>query len=238
MDQETAVKETVRLPTRSSSWRGSYEDLRTDLDLARELVSRRAPDEDTAVTYSIDLRRNLDEGRTREYTCLDDLVHDVDRLGPRVSEIETSVANSVVSLTMTMMPARGVEITVRGNAVDAEGVRSEIRRHLANRGSLPAEALTAATLVAMILGAFAFFVTLTRWATVEAPSFARVAFPIALAAFAVAVAVRVILGRTFPRLEFVEDHEPRSYSLRRRLGRATGYVATAVLGAVADHFFR
>jgi hypothetical protein len=233
----TGMKETVRLRAKHSSWRGSCGDMRSDIEFAEELVRRRAPNDDIDTAYSVDLEGSLDDGRTRKYSNLDDLIVGVAELDVSPKTIEASVSNQVLSLTLTLQPADGVEVIVRGNAVDAEGVRSEIKRHLSHRETLPVEVLWLGVGIVGVTGAFAFWMSLERWASFEEPSkFARTAFPIAVGAFALAVAARILLGRTFPRLELVTDGDSQSRKLKKRLGTAAGYIATAVLGAVAAHY--
>jgi len=234
---DSPVKETVRLPASQSSWRGTYEDLRGDVEAAELLVRRRAGAEKTHTVYSVDLDTSLGEGRTRDYADLDGLIEGVTELGTDVVKIEVLLTNPVISFALTMDRKKGVDFTVRGSAVGAEGVRREAKRQFARHESLPSGVLHLVDGAAVVVGFFAFYTGLERIWGFHPSSFVHTAFPVGVGVLILLGLLRVALTRTFPRLELVVD-SARSSTATRRLATAAGYLATAVLGGLADHIFR
>jgi hypothetical protein len=121
----------------------------------------------------------------------------------------------------------------------AQGMRSEMQRYLARRESAPG--WVRATLdqppVFNFIGA-----VFPGWAWLSGdapdPTLWRAAFIVLSATFVVRLVGGSVLYRSFPRLELRATAEPRSARLKRNATAAVGYVATAVLGALADRLLR
>jgi hypothetical protein len=234
MPDHEVMKETVHRRAKRSSWRGTYNDLRADINFVHDLVSRRAPGDDTRTEFSVDLEGGFLEGRSRTYSSLDALMTGLANLNLRtVTQIVASVSNSAVRLRLTLNSDRdGVEAMVSGNAVDAEGVRSEIDHHLARRESTP-KWVRALVPEILWVGVAASLLAGEIW-SLSGESPWRLAFLCSALFLILGLAVRVIFLRTYPRLEIIMKGEARSTGLKNGLLIVAGYVGAAVVGALAD----
>jgi hypothetical protein len=175
--------------------------------------------------------------RRREYGSLDVLVSDLSVLRPRdVRGIKILINNEALSLELQVTSAEGMKITVSGNAVDAEGVRTELDRHLGRRATAPAWVRNLLVAIITVSIPLAVFVTLLR--SIESTAFLRVAFPVSIALLATSVLGAFIVSRTYPRLELIQGQESKEASLKRRAAVSLSYLSTAALGGLADHFLR
>jgi hypothetical protein len=226
------MKETIRRQAETSSWRGSHEDFRTDVDFAHRLVARCAPEDDTKLHSTIELG-----DRSRSYASLKALIDDLGNLDvTTVSEIEAYISNATVWLTLTLTPRAGARVEVGGNPVDVEGVRSEMHHHLARRESAPSWVRSFVPKVQGV-GVVAALLSGQLWAMEQTSTF-RGIFLGTVLLVALASAAGLILSRGYPRLEFVAAGKSRSSGLKKGLIAVARYVGAAVLGALADHLIR